>query len=481
MPNIVVKADAGKKYIEYNTDLMIDGNLPHRAHFTQIYGFGIKRGSGTSAKLIARDGWDNVTLDSPSSGTSGYWEDFFKNVKEAGLSSIIDPGDVARSNTDPNRPFPKWDVYASLSDSEKADPAKCNIMSNYMYDELLSYINAGYQSRIINVMSGNGYTCDGSASIPSNVLPRVVSGVTLNMLADGELGSVSRRDGFAAGLVNNTYRGTLTPALVTFLKNEVGITTYSNVNVIGPESEWNGESRTQFTFKNSGIKGTYQNALESKFGGIIDIDINKSIINGGSLDAKLILHSSPTNNIGFLGFKVVDTSNLPISTTDWSKVGAIQVDGSNYTPPVVIIYPSISAAQGFGGAPGPNYRAYKTQSGTPQYKFAHITVSEDTTGKVKSLGPITQVLPRYLEDDKWEAIGNGTTYTTRQWGQITSLAPMYSVFNSIPDADILSIAPFHSDTYLAGAASLPIQNVSHSGHSLWGGFHAAQAVRKRRG
>jgi hypothetical protein len=66
------------------------------------------------------------------------------------------------------------------------------------------------------------------------------------------------------------------------------------VNVIGNESEW-GANTLDFTFKNSGIKGTYRTHLYSKFAGIIDLDINMSIKNFGSA-AKLVLHSHPTVN-----------------------------------------------------------------------------------------------------------------------------------------------------------------------------------------
>jgi hypothetical protein len=49
---------------------------------------------------------------------------------------------------------------------------------------------------------------------------------------------------------------------------------------------------------------------------------------------------------------------------------------------------------------------------------------------------------RYIE------LGNGTSYSTRAWGQV----PSAEIFYSLPAADIAALAPSRSDTYLAGAA-----------------------------
>ena len=431
-----------RKYIEYDTDLMIDGNLRYRAHFPNIYGFGIKRKPGSSTpKLSAKDGWDNVTLDSPGGETSGYWEYFFQRLREAGLSSIVDPDGAARDNDDPDRPFPKWNVNVALP-AEEVNPIARNVMSNYMYDELLAYFNKSFQSRIINIVSVGAFTCDGSAAVPDNVPPRKIGGVTL-----GE--SMSRRDGFVEGLVSDTYRGTLTPGLVTFLKNKVGITTYSNVNVIGNESEWNGEGRSQFTFKNAGIKGTYSTLLQSKFAGIIDIDINKSIENISSADAKLVLYQNSSNSMGFEGFEVVDASKL---TGNFNNVGQITLNNP-YTPPVVIIYPSRSAAQNFGAAPGPDYRAYVNtgaDNAAYPYKFANLSTSTsappnwDTSGgKIASLSTIKAVPS--LDDNDWEQLGNGniTNVPIKAWGSVTEK------FSSM-SGDGVALAPASSGIRLAG-------------------------------
>ena len=97
---------------------------------------------------------------------------------------------------------------------------------------------------------------------------------------------------------------------------------------------------------------------------------------------------------------------MPIGTI-WSNVGAIQVDGTNHTLPVVIIYPSRSAAQNFGTAPGPDYGAYVNtgaDNATYPYKFATANISGGTNNKVSSLR-ITELVPR-LQDNLWEGIGN---------------------------------------------------------------------------
>jgi hypothetical protein len=175
----------------------------------------------------------------------------------------------------------------------------------------------------MSIVTNNGYTCDGSADVPTKVPPRVVGGFTLD--ADG---AVTRGEGFVLGLDNGTYRGILTPGLVTFLKNKTGITTYANVNVIGNEPEWNGENKTLLTFKNSGIKGTYQNMLQSNFAGIIDIDVNRNIKNLSASDVKLNLYGAPTNSIEFARFKVVDVTAV---TGNWNNVGNTG-DPYLYTP-----------------------------------------------------------------------------------------------------------------------------------------------------
>jgi hypothetical protein len=318
-----------------------------------------------------------------------------------------------------------------------------NVAGNKLLDFFLQYANSGvpnWQNRLTDMSFGTG-TFDGSALIPTNVPPRVVNGVTL-------VNGVDRRADFTN--TTNTYRGTLTPALVVFLKNKVGITTYSNVNVIGPESEWNGETRTQFTFKNSGIKGTYSNMLQSNFEGIIDIDINKYIGNmNTSLDAKLNLYGNPTNSIGFRGFKVVDTTEV---TGNWNNVGNTTDPGS-YTPPVVIIYPSRGAAQGFGTAPGPDYRAYVNNGSdktTYPYKFADLSTAfstpanwDTTGGRIASL-KATAAVPS-LDNNDWEQLGNGdiVNIPIRAWGSVTE--KFSSMFG-----DGIALAPSRSGVYLAG-------------------------------
>jgi hypothetical protein len=257
--------------------------------------------------------------------------------------------------------------------------------------------------------------------------------------------TVSRRDGFAMGLAAGTYRGSVTVSIAEYLRTKVGISEFKNTNIYGNKTSW-GSTLDSLTFKNVGFIGQY-NGFRSKFAGIIDVDNIINIIeNNASHDAMLVLHQNPASSMGFAGFKVVDASKIT-SSFNWA---GNSYDSSNYTPPVVIIYPGRSAAQGFGGAPGPDYRAYVNSgadNATYPYKFAAANISGDTGNKVSSLR-ITGQVPR-LQDNIWEAIGNGTqTYGNICYSNLANV-PTAGKFSSM-SGDGITLAPSRSDTYLAG-------------------------------
>jgi hypothetical protein len=230
MTGVTIKDVSGKRYIEYNTDLMINGNLPYNDLSTSFYGFGIKAKSGSTAQLSS-DNWSNIRIG----GLNGYtnqghvsdWGTYLTDLKESGLSRVQNPNGFARDLS--TAPYPTHNISVGWGSTNT------NIMQNGVYDFVLAHYNpkaadgvdGDDRSSSINNIGWPTGTFDGKNAPPSGFPARKVN-LTGAIVT---LSSLARKA--PNGNINNMFYGSLNTAMARYLQTKVGISEFKNANIYG--------------------------------------------------------------------------------------------------------------------------------------------------------------------------------------------------------------------------------------------------------